>query len=74
MAARCSWLSRTQLVEKMRDTPVEPAPCGYGLFKHEPVALLLYIERWLTAPVQLEDGTLEPREKGTPQGSVVSPG
>ena len=35
--------------------------------------VLLYIERWLKAPVQLEDGTLEPREKGTPQGSVVSP-
>ena len=37
------------------------------------VWVLLYIERWLKAPVQLEDGTLEPREKGTPQGSVVSP-
>ena len=35
--------------------------------------VLLYIERWLTAPVQLEDGTLEPREKGSPQGSVISP-
>ena len=35
--------------------------------------VLLYIERWLKAPVQLEDGTLEPREKGTPQGSVISP-
>ena len=35
--------------------------------------VLLYIERWLTAPVQLDDGTVEPREKGTPQGSVVSP-
>jgi RNA-directed DNA polymerase len=34
---------------------------------------LLYIERWLKAPVQLEDGALEPREKGTPQGSVISP-
>lgn len=33
----------------------------------------LYIERWLKAPVQHEDGTLEPRDKGTPQGSVVSP-
>jgi RNA-directed DNA polymerase len=33
----------------------------------------LYIERWLKAPVQREDGTLEAREKGTPQGSVVSP-
>src|ERR1700752_5127745 len=33
----------------------------------------LYIERWLQAPVQLENGALEPREKGTPQGSVISP-
>lgn len=37
------------------------------------VWVLLYIERWLKAPVQLDDGTLEFREKGTPQGSVVSP-
>ncbi len=35
--------------------------------------ILLYIERWLIAPVQQADGTLEVREKGTPQGSVVSP-
>ncbi len=42
--------------------------------KHTECAwVLLYIERWLKAPVQLEDGTLEPREKGSPQGSVISP-
>lgn len=35
--------------------------------------VLLYIERWLTAPLQKADGTLEPRTKGTPQGSVISP-
>lgn len=35
--------------------------------------VLLYIERWLKAPVQLDDGALVPREKGTPQGSVISP-
>jgi RNA-directed DNA polymerase len=35
--------------------------------------ILLYVERWLKAPVQLEDGTLVPRSKGTPQGGVVSP-
>lgn len=34
--------------------------------------VLLYIERWLNAPAQLEDGTWEPREQGTPQGSVVT--
>jgi group II intron reverse transcriptase/maturase len=42
--------------------------------KHTDCAwVLLYIERWLKAPVQLEDGTLEPREKGSPQGAVISP-
>jgi RNA-directed DNA polymerase len=35
--------------------------------------LLLYIERWLKAPVQLADGTLVARDKGTPQGGVISP-
>jgi RNA-directed DNA polymerase len=35
--------------------------------------MLLYIERWLKAPVQLEDGTLVERDRGTPQGSVISP-
>jgi len=32
----------------------------------------LYVGRWLRAPSQREDGTLEPRTKGTPQGGVVS--
>ena len=35
--------------------------------------MLLYIERWLKASAQLEDGTLAPRGKGTPQGGVASP-
>ena len=30
--------------------------------------MILYIERWLKAPVQEEDGRLVAREKGTPQG------
>src|SRR5262249_41528692 len=29
---------------------------------------LLYIERWLKAPVQMEDGSVVPRTAGTPQG------
>ena len=33
---------------------------------------LLYIERWLTAPME-KDGTLIERTRGTPQGGVVSP-
>jgi RNA-directed DNA polymerase len=35
--------------------------------------LLLYIKRWLKAPVQAADGTLYSRGKGSPQGSVISP-
>ena len=35
--------------------------------------VLLYIERWLKAPMQMPDGTLTARDKGTPQGSPISP-
>ena len=34
---------------------------------------LLYIERWLKAPMVQEDGTTVERNRGTPQGGVVSP-
>jgi RNA-directed DNA polymerase len=34
---------------------------------------LLYIGRWLTAPMEHEDGTTAERQRGTPQGGVVSP-
>ena len=35
--------------------------------------ILLYVERWLKAPIQTKDGTAEARIKGTPQGGVISP-
>jgi RNA-directed DNA polymerase len=35
--------------------------------------ILLYVQRWLKAPLQLEDGTLKPRDRGSPQGSAISP-
>ena len=35
--------------------------------------VLLYVRRWLAAPLQQPDGTLTERERGTPQGSAVSP-
>jgi RNA-directed DNA polymerase len=33
----------------------------------------LYVRRWLAAPLQHPDGTLQQRDRGTPQGSAVSP-
>jgi RNA-directed DNA polymerase len=35
--------------------------------------VLLYVERWLAAPLKRPDRALEQRSKGTPQGSAVSP-
>ena len=34
---------------------------------------LLYIDRWLRVPVQMEDSDIVPRRSGTPQGGVISP-
>lgn len=35
--------------------------------------VVLYVKRWLAAPLAHSDGTLEQRDRGTPQGSAVSP-
>ncbi len=35
--------------------------------------VLLYVERWLKAPIQDREGRVVQRDRGTPQGGVVSP-
>ena len=35
--------------------------------------VLLYVERWLRAPLQHRDGSVTVRDRGTPQGSAISP-
>lgn len=35
--------------------------------------IILYITRWLKAPLQLQDGSLQERVCGVPQGGVISP-
>jgi RNA-directed DNA polymerase len=35
--------------------------------------ILLYVQRWLSAPLQQPDGSLVERDRGTPQGSAISP-
>ena len=37
------------------------------------VWVLLYVERWLKAPVKMENGSVDTRDAGTPQGGVISP-
>jgi RNA-directed DNA polymerase len=34
--------------------------------------VVLYVKRWLVAPLALPDGTLQARDRGTPQGSLCS--
>ncbi|RMD61481.1 group II intron reverse transcriptase/maturase [Candidatus Parcubacteria bacterium] len=42
--------------------------------KHTTTAWVkLYIRRWLTAPMQMPDGSQRARAQGTPQGGVISP-
>src|SRR5256885_7285889 len=43
------------------------------LFPYTTLFRSLYIERWLKAPAQDEKGNLTARERGTPQGGVISP-
>ena len=35
--------------------------------------VVMYVQRWLAAPLALPDGTLRQRDRGTPQGSAISP-
>jgi group II intron reverse transcriptase/maturase len=35
--------------------------------------VILYVRRWLAAAVQMPDGSVAERDRGTPQGSAVSP-
>ena len=35
--------------------------------------VLLYVRRWLVAPLRMKDGALVARDRGTPQGSAISP-
>jgi hypothetical protein len=35
--------------------------------------VVLYVRRWLEAPLQLPGGTSPKRDRGTPQGSAISP-
>ncbi|MFC5204138.1 reverse transcriptase domain-containing protein [Streptomyces kaempferi] len=35
--------------------------------------VLLYVQRWLVAPLAKADGSVQERDRGTPQGSAITP-
>jgi len=62
-----SWISKGSLITSI-------TPCYSKRFAITPDNwVVMYIERWLKAPVQMLDGTLVERTRGTPQGGVISP-
>jgi RNA-directed DNA polymerase len=53
---------------------IDPGLMMKAVRKHAPPRWVeLYIPRWLAAPAQDDQGTVYVRDKGTPQGGVVSP-
>jgi group II intron reverse transcriptase/maturase len=54
------------------NVPHDPILCSVRKHTDKPW-VLLYVQRWLTAPIQQADGTLVARDRGTPQGSAISP-
>jgi len=56
---------RHELVMKLVKWHTDPRP--------ELEWIPLYVERWLKAPLQQKDGSMNARELGTPQGGVISP-
>ena len=40
---------------------------------HEQRWITLYVKRWLAAPIAMPDGKVAERDKGTPQGSAITP-
>ncbi|TCO42379.1 group II intron reverse transcriptase/maturase [Actinocrispum wychmicini] len=67
-----SWVIDLDIQAFFDTVPHEPILRAVGKHTDKPW-VLLYISRWLTAPVQQPDGTLLTRDRGTPQGSAISP-
>jgi len=67
-----SWVIDLDIQEFFDTVPHQPILDAVG--KHTDLPwVLLYVRRWLIAPVQQPDGTLVARDRGTPQGSAISP-
>ncbi|WP_409497458.1 reverse transcriptase domain-containing protein, partial [Amycolatopsis sp. cmx-11-12] len=69
---RSQWVIDLDIRGFFDNVPHAPILRAVGKHTDKPW-VLLYVQRWLTAPVQRADGTLEARDRGTPQGSAISP-
>ncbi len=68
--ARCwerAWVIDLDIQGFFDNVPHEPILAAVRRHTDKPW-VLLYVQRWLTAPIQRPDGTLEQREKGDPAG------
>ena len=68
VADRVAQTAAAMLLEEKLEPIFHPDSYGY----RDERWILLYIARWLMAPMQMPDGTLIARERGTPQGSPIS--
>jgi group II intron reverse transcriptase/maturase len=67
-----SWVIDLDIQAFFDTVPHEPVLKAVGHHTDLPW-VLLYVKRWLSAPLQQTDGTLIARDRGTPQGSAISP-
>lgn len=67
-----SWVIDLDIQAFFDTVPHEPILKAVGHHTDLPW-VLLYVKRWLSAPLQQADGTLVTRDRGTPQGSAISP-
>ncbi|MFI1583655.1 group II intron reverse transcriptase/maturase [Embleya sp. NPDC020630] len=69
---RHPWVIDLDIQGFFDNVPHDPILVAVGRHTELPW-VLLYVKRWLVAPVRQADGTLVERVKGTPQGSAISP-
>lgn len=73
--ARCwkrNWVLDMDIQGFFDNVPHEPILKAVAHHTQE-AWILLYVGRWLTAPIQRPDGSLVVPDRGTPQGSAISP-
>ena len=72
-AGRYAWVLDLDIQSFFDSNRIRVCCCEQCVIHTDCPWVLLYIERWLKAPIQIADGSLIARERGVPQGGVISP-